>query len=134
MKRLITMLISVCLTLPAIAATTAIVGGTVHTVGADGVIENATVIIVDGQISAVGSAIDAPDGATVIVEGQDVPVKLSQSESTATTIELFMNVKFDVAGIYWVEVMLEGDLKLRYPLPLHVVSRSTVTPRPEDDG
>jgi imidazolonepropionase-like amidohydrolase len=66
MKRLITTLVSVCLTLPAIAATTAIVGGTVHTVGPDGVIENATVIIVDGQISAVGSAIDAPDGATVI--------------------------------------------------------------------
>ncbi len=69
MNRLITTLISVCLTLPAIAETTAIVGGTVHTVGPDGVIENATVIIVDGQISAVGSGIGAPDGATVIDAG-----------------------------------------------------------------
>jgi imidazolonepropionase-like amidohydrolase len=72
MNRLITTLISVCLTLPAIAETTAIVGGTVHTVGPDGVIENATVIIVDGQISAVGSGIGVPDGATVIDAGGKV--------------------------------------------------------------
>ncbi len=66
MNRLITTLIAVCLTLPAIAETTAIVGGKVHTVGPNGVIDNATIIVVDGRIAAVGSGIGVPDGATVI--------------------------------------------------------------------
>ena len=69
MNRLITTLITVCLTLPAIADTTAIVGGTVHTVGPNGVIDNATIIVVDGRVAAVGSGIGVPDGATVIDAG-----------------------------------------------------------------
>lgn len=48
------------------AETTAIVGGTVHTVGPEGTIEDATVIITDGRITAVGSNVRAPSGATVI--------------------------------------------------------------------
>ena len=48
------------------AETTAIVGGTVYTVGPQGTIENATVIIEDGRIAHVGSGIKAPDGATTI--------------------------------------------------------------------
>jgi imidazolonepropionase-like amidohydrolase len=66
MSRLIPLLIALCFTLPAIADTTAIVGGKVHTVGPQGTIENATIIIVDGQITAVGSGFGVPDGATVI--------------------------------------------------------------------
>lgn len=66
MNRLITTLIAVCLTLPAIAETTAIVGGKVHTVGPNGVIDNATIIVIDGRVAAVGSGIGVPDGATVI--------------------------------------------------------------------
>lgn len=49
-----------------LAATTAIVGATVHTVGPRGTIENATIVIVDERITAVGNAIKAPDGATVV--------------------------------------------------------------------
>ena len=48
------------------AQTTAIVGGTVHTVGAAGTIENATVIIENGIITAVGENVAAPSGATII--------------------------------------------------------------------
>ena len=48
------------------AQTTAIVGGTVHTVGAAGTIENATVIIEGGIITAVGKNVAAPSGATII--------------------------------------------------------------------
>lgn len=48
------------------AETVAIVGGTVHTVGPQGTIENATVVIDNGRITAVGSDVTAPSGATVI--------------------------------------------------------------------
>ena len=66
MNRLITTLFAIFLTIPAIADTTAIVGGKVHTVGPSGVVDNATIIVVDGKVAAVGSGIGVPDGATVI--------------------------------------------------------------------
>lgn len=50
----------------AAAQTTAIVGGTVHTVGPAGTIENATVIIEDGIVTAVGNDVSAPLDATVV--------------------------------------------------------------------
>ena len=69
MNRFVSLLAALLVTLPAIAETTAIVGGTVHTVGSEGKFENATIIIVDGRITAVGSGVDVPDGATVIDAG-----------------------------------------------------------------
>ncbi len=56
-------LLLAALATPAFAQTTAIVGGTVHTVGPQGTLENATIIVVDGRIHAVGSGIGVPDGA-----------------------------------------------------------------------
>ena len=66
MNRLFLLLVAFSFTLPAIAETTAIVGGKVHSVGPDGTIENATIIVVDGRITAVGAGFGVPDGATVI--------------------------------------------------------------------
>lgn len=62
------------------------------------------------------SRILAADGTTVLIEGKDVPVKLQDSEATATCVEFFMNVKVAAEGAYWVEILLDGDLKIRYPL------------------
>jgi hypothetical protein len=56
------------------------------------------------------------DGLSVLVEGKDVPVKLPSGEATATCVEFFLNVRFECEGSYWVEILLDGDLKLRYPL------------------
>ena len=50
----------------ALAQTTVITGATVHTVGAAGTLENATVVIEDGRIAEVGTGIQVPAGATVI--------------------------------------------------------------------
>lgn len=66
MSRFYSLLALLVLTLPASAATTAIVGGKVHTVGPQGTIENATVLIVDGRIAAVGADVDVPPGAETI--------------------------------------------------------------------
>jgi len=62
------------------------------------------------------SRILRPNGNAILVEGQDVTVHLQNNEATATSIEFFMNVKFDQEGTYWVEILLDGDIKLRYPL------------------
>ena len=51
------------------AATTAITGATVHTVGPNGTIENATIVFSNGRIVAVGDNVSVPAGATVIDAG-----------------------------------------------------------------
>jgi len=62
------------------------------------------------------SRIIKPDGNTVLIEGKDVPLKLGDNEATATCVEFFLNVKFETEGTYWIEILLNGDMKLRYPL------------------
>jgi hypothetical protein len=62
------------------------------------------------------SRIIKPDGNTVLVEGREVQLRLPGSEATATSVEFFVNVKFESEGTYWVEILLEDDLKIRYPL------------------
>ena len=62
------------------------------------------------------SRVMKPDERTVLMEGKDVAVRLSDSEATATSVEFFFNARFDEPGTYWIEILLEGDLKLRYPL------------------
>lgn len=57
-----------------------------------------------------------PDQSSSLVQGQSIPVKLPNAEATVTNVELFINVAFDAPGTYWVEILLDNDLKLRYPL------------------
>lgn len=62
------------------------------------------------------SRIVKPDGQDVLVKGKEVKVKLPDARATATSVEFFLNVRFETPGVYWVEVVLDGDLKIRYPL------------------
>jgi hypothetical protein len=57
-----------------------------------------------------------PDTVAALVEGKEIPVHLPSAEATATNVELFMNVAFEKEGTYWIEILLDGDLKVRYPL------------------
>ena len=50
----------------AVAQSTAIVGGTVHTVSPAGTIEDATIVIEGGIVTAVGAGVAVPAGATII--------------------------------------------------------------------
>ncbi len=59
-----------------------------------------------------------PDQKTVIIQGQAIPIKLPNQHAVATNIELFINVTFQIAGIYWIEILLENDIKIRYPLTI----------------
>ena len=74
------------------------------------------------------SRIIHPDQQTILAEGQNVQVQLSSSEAAATSVEVFMNISFPASGTYWVEILLEGDLKIRYPLRVHLTERRPPTP------
>jgi hypothetical protein len=65
-----------------------------------------------------------PDLSTVLIEGKDIPVKLPHAESSATNVEVFVNVEFQQEGTYWIEILLDGDIKIRYPLGVKRVQQS----------
>lgn len=62
-----------------------------------------------------------PDGGTVVASGQDVKIHLKADVHTATSIEVFVNAKFEREGTHWVEVNLNDQLRIRYPLIIRVV-------------
>ncbi len=72
-----------------------------------------------------------PDGLTPMAEGHPVPVNLADSESTATNVEFFLNVRFETPGTYWVEILLDGDLKVRYPLRARQIKAAAEPPEPQ---
>ena len=69
-----------------------------------------------------------PDGVTVVVEGKPVPVKLPNEHANATCIEVFMNVELKEPGIYWIEILLDERLILRYPLNAAKINRPPQQP------
>lgn len=69
------------------------------------------------------SRIVHPNQKTILAEGQAVQVTLPSPEAAATSVEVFINTTFPEAGTYWVEIMLERDMKIRYPLRVNRVAR-----------
>ncbi|MDA3799527.1 MAG: hypothetical protein PF692_10650 [Kiritimatiellae bacterium] len=68
------------------------------------------------------SKIIRPDGKTALLTGKQIDVKLPNSVHTATSIEVFMNVTFQEEGVHWVEVSIEDELVIRYPLTVSKVN------------
>ena len=110
MKRLLVLL--AFFSAPALAEPVAVVNGTVHTMGAAGVINNGTVVFDNGVITAVGANLAAPAGARVIdVKGaivtpglmdsltylglREVSAEDSTNDTTASKAEF--SAAFDVA-------------------------------------
>lgn len=75
------------------------------------------------------SRILKPDQSTSLVTGQKIPVRLPSPEATATNVEVFLNVEFQEEGTHWVEILLDNDLKIRYPLRVNIVK-----PQPGQHG
>ncbi len=57
-----------------------------------------------------------PDQASVLAQGRAMPVHFPNTESMVTNVEVFLNIGFEQAGTCWVEILLDTDMKLRYPL------------------
>lgn len=63
----------------------------------------------------------APDQTTVLRQGQ-VKFNLNDPAYNATNVTVFGQVKFEAAGTYYIEVSVDDILKLRYPVPLRIVT------------
>ena len=68
-----------------------------------------------------------PDQSTVISKGE-MKFELRDPALSATNAMLFGQVKLEVAGTYYVEVLVDDVMKLRYPVPV------VHTPPPEGQG
>ena len=58
-----------------------------------------------------------PDQTTVISKGE-MKFELRDPVLSATNVLFFANVKFETAGTYYIEVLVDDVMKLRYPLPV----------------
>jgi hypothetical protein len=61
----------------------------------------------------------APDQTTVISKGE-MKFELREPAMCATNVMFFGQVKFETAGTYYVEVLVDDVMKLRYPVPVVV--------------
>jgi hypothetical protein len=68
----------------------------------------------------------APDQTTVLRKGE-VKFALQDAALHSTNVTLFGQVEFKVAGTYYIEVLVDDVMKLRYPVPL-VVAPPQATP------
>jgi len=59
----------------------------------------------------------APDQTTVLSKGES-KFELRDPAMNATNVMFFGNVKLEVAGTYYLEVLVDDVMKLRYPLPV----------------
>ena len=62
----------------------------------------------------------APDQTTVLRQSQ-VKFALQDPTHNATNVSVFGQVKFETEGTYFVEVLVDDVMKLRFPIPLRVV-------------
>jgi hypothetical protein len=71
----------------------------------------------------------APDQTTVVRQSQ-VKFGLKDPSHNATNVTVFAQIKFEAAGVYYVEVLVDDVMKLRFPLPLAVVQPQPPTTGP----
>ena len=62
----------------------------------------------------------APDQTTVLRKGE-VKFNLPDANMHATNVTVLQQVEFKTAGAYYIEVMVDDVMKLRYPVPIIVV-------------
>jgi hypothetical protein len=64
----------------------------------------------------------APDQTTVLRKSE-VKFQMKDPGLNATTVSLFGNVEFAAAGAYFVEVLVDDVMKVRYPVNLVLVQQ-----------
>ena len=71
----------------------------------------------------------APDQATVLAKNE-ADFELPDANSHAINVAVFGNITFNAPGVYYVEVLVDDVMKLRYPLPVVVVAPPGSEPQP----
>ena len=64
----------------------------------------------------------APDQTTVLRKGE-VKFALPDANMHATNVTVLAQVEFKTAGTYYVEVLVDDVMKLRYPVPIILVQQ-----------
>jgi hypothetical protein len=72
----------------------------------------------------------APDQTTVLRKGE-VKFALKDAALHATNITVFGQLEFKTAGTYFVEVLVDDVMKLRYPVPVIHAPPPNQNPPPE---
>ena len=62
----------------------------------------------------------APDQTTVLRKNE-VKYQMRDPQVNATTVTMFGNIEFATAGAYFVEVLVDDVMKLRYPVNIMLV-------------
>ena len=70
----------------------------------------------------------APDQVTVLRKGE-VKFALQDANLHATNVTVFGQVEFKTPGTYYVEVLVDEVMKLRYPVPVMVVPQQQQNPQ-----
>jgi hypothetical protein len=71
----------------------------------------------------------ATDLTTVICRGES-KFELRSPADSATPVMVFTNVEFKNDGVYFIEVLVDEVMKLRYPLPVIVTPLPNQNPAP----
>jgi hypothetical protein len=69
----------------------------------------------------------APDQTTVLRKGQS-RFRLENPIQSITNFTLFQQAQFPAAGVYYIEVLIDDVMKIRYPLPVVVVQQPQQKP------
>ena len=69
----------------------------------------------------------APDQVTVIQKGE-VKFLMKDPQRNATTVLILQQLRFPEPGIYYVEVMVDDVMKVRYPLPVLAIPQPPAAP------
>src|ERR1017187_9200266 len=76
-----------------------------------------------------GVRLIGPDQTTVLRKGE-VKFALQDPNLHATNVTVFAQVEFKVAGTYYIEVLVDDVMKLRYPIPVIVTPPPNQPPAP----
>ena len=92
------------------------------------------ICVVNRWCSGVGeyaqrTRIVSDDGRIRVCEGQSIKIKLANELQTSTSVEVFLHLQFQAEGTYWVEITLDSQLKLRYPLTVRLVQQQPPPPQ-----
>ena len=74
----------------------------------------------------------APDQTTVLRKGE-VKFELRDPGMNTTNLMVFGQIELKAAGIYFVEVLVDDVMKLRYPVPLIVAPPPNQNPQPPEE-
>src|SRR3954468_6913947 len=70
-----------------------------------------------------------PDQVTELAKSE-TKFALAEPSAHAINVAVFGNVTFQTAGVYFVEVLVDNVMKLRFPLPVLIVTPPNATPPP----